>query len=248
MGEAMRRATIKQVDWWFAYTGMSRDIVVGSGFSGSRVTTVNNSLDTCELISAKKNVEACELDALRKELHLASDNIAIYCGGMYAHKRLSFLLAACEIIRAAVNDFHIIFIGDGPDSALVESASRLHPWIHYIGSKYGAERAPYFLLSKLMLMPGQVGLAIIDSFVFGTPLVTTNNGIHSPEIEYLKQGSNGLMTDDDVASYAQGVINLFRNDEWRDGMVLECESDCETYTVENMVKNFVDGVRACLDE
>jgi glycosyltransferase involved in cell wall biosynthesis len=99
-----------------------------------------------------------------------------------------------------------------------------------------------------MLMPGQVGLAIIDSFVFGTPVVTTNNGIHSPEIEYLKQGSNGLMTDDDVASYAQGVINLFHNDEWRDGMVLECESDCETYTVENMVKNFVDGVRACLDE
>jgi L-malate glycosyltransferase len=39
-----------------------------------------------------------------------------------------------------------------------------------------------------MLMPGLVGLAVLDAFADGIPRVTTVIEYHSPEIEYLVPG------------------------------------------------------------
>ena len=48
--------------------------------------------------------------------------------------------------------------------------------------------APYLYVSKLLLMPGLVGLSVMDSFVGTCPLVTTDVAVHSPEICTSKMG------------------------------------------------------------
>ena len=46
-------------------------------------------------------------------------------------------------------------------------------------------------ISDVFLLPGKVGLAILDAFA----VLTTRLDIHCPEIEYLEEDRNVLVTD-----------------------------------------------------
>ena len=50
-------------------------------------------------------------------------------------------------------------------------------------------------MSKLFLMPGLLGLAVLDAEVMGLPVVTTRYPWHSPEIAYLRDGETGVIVD-----------------------------------------------------
>ena len=42
------------------------------------------------------------------------------------------------------------------------------------------------------LLPGAVGLGVLDSFAFDVPLVTVDLPYHGPEIDYVRDGENGV--------------------------------------------------------
>ena len=167
---------------------------------------------------------------------------------MYRDKRLAFLLEACGLIRQWVPDFEMIFIGAGVDAGLVTQAAMRHSWIKYIGPKFDREKVPYFMLSKLLLMPGVVGLGVVDAFALAVPLVTTAVAGHGPEIGYLDDGTNGVVVQQahNPAAYAGTVRELLRDEERRQLLVAGCRAAADIYTVENMVERFVIGVRQAL--
>jgi len=101
----------------------------------------------------------------------------------------------------------------------------------------------------LLLMPGGVGLVILDSFAIGVPMVTTDTPLHGPEIEYLKLGENGLLVEcgDSVEVYANEVVRLLENNSFRERLAICALADGQEYTVENMAKRFADGIRSALD-
>ena len=81
----------------------------------------------------------------------------------------------------------------------------------YRGPVFGDETAADLLRqSTLLLMPGLVGLAVVDSFATGCPLVTVDLPFHSPEIEYLENGVNGvcLPAGTTPTAYAEAVVEL----------------------------------------
>ena len=97
-----------------------------------------------------------------------------------------------------------------------------------------------------MLNPGAVGLGIIDSFVHGVPLVTTDCGIHGPEIAYLRPGENGVMTLNDVAAFAAGVSALLSDPTALTGMRQACLACAREYSLDNMASHFVEGMLQAL--
>lgn len=244
--EGLKKLFINQVDWWFAYTESSAKVVRDSGFSPDRITIVQNAIDTIELESALTAVTQADLSALRAHLGLPNDHVALYCGGMYAGKQLDFLLAACQMIRERISDFHVILIGNGPEQGAIERAAQEHDWIHYVGPKFGEDRAVYFKASRALLMPGLVGLAIVDSFVAGTPLFTTDLQSHSPEISYLEHGMNGVMTPFAVNLYADAVAGFFESEGLQKHLREGCQRCAGVYTLEHFVERFASGIVRCL--
>jgi len=97
-------------------------------------------------------------------------------------------------------------------------------------------------------MPGLVGLVLIDCFVAGVPLITTDNNIHSPEIAYLQNGVNGVMTSFDENIYAQQVVALLKDRHRLIKLQKGCRETAKLYTLDNMAINFVTGVERCLNE
>lgn len=244
--EGFKRWFINQVDWWFAYTESSAKTVRESGFPTDRITVVQNAIDTNELESALAGVTQADLIGLRTQLGLANDHVALYCGGLYVGKQLDFLIAACQAIRQRISNFHMIFIGDGPEQGKIEQAAQEHGWIHYVGPKFGQDRAMYFRVSQALLMPGLVGLAIVDSFVAGTPLFTTNIGTHSPEISYLEHGMNGVLTPFSISHYANAVAEFFESEELQKRLREGCHRAARVYTFEHFVERFASGIVHCL--
>lgn len=244
--ETFKKFFLDKADWWFAYTGLSADIVKRRSFPEERITVVNNTIDTSSLSLAIDRITDNKMHDMRKELGIDSDNVCVFCGGMYADKRLDFLIESCIVLRQLVPDFNMVFIGDGPMQQLVSSSCANHPWMHYVGPKFGDERAPYLKIAKAILMPGPVGLVIIDSFVAGTPLFTTNIPFHGPEIYYLENNKNGIMTECDSNTYAHAVADYLMSSEKQYLLEKGCAESGKLYTIDNMVNSFVSGIVSCL--
>lgn len=245
--ERFKRWTTTRVDWWFAYTQMSANLVKSAGFPGRRITVLNNAVDTSELYRQRQSIMPEETYHLRESLGLGAGRVGVFVGSLYADKRLAFLFAAAESIRCEVPDFNLLIVGDGPERDRVQAQCDLHPWMRWVGARFGREKAAYVSMAQVMLNPGLVGLGILDAFVYGVPMLTTDCGIHSPEIAYLESGVNGVMTANDLSAYVEAVVNLLRNPRDLEALQAGCAASAQEYTVENMVRRFAEGVTNCLE-
>lgn len=245
--ERFKRWTTNRVDWWFAYTRMSADLVQVAGFPESRITLLNNAVDTAELLNQRLSVAPQETQALRASLGFGAGPVGIYVGSLYADKRLDFLFDAAEAIRVLVPDFHLLIVGEGPERERVRAWCTAHPWAHWAGAKFGRDKAMHMAVAQIQLNPGLVGLGILDGFVCGVPMLTTDCGIHSPEIAYLENGVNGLMTANDLQGYVDACVRLLQDPGELNRLRTGCEASAREYTVENMAQRFADGIVHCLE-
>lgn len=245
--ELLKKKMVTSVDWWFAYTELSAQMVAEIGFPLEKITNVCNTIDTTIFSEELQSVDMLCVDKIKRELGGPRGCYCLFCGGMYALKRVDFLLSACFKIKEKVPELHVILIGDGPEKYKIENVSLRNPWIHYLGAKYGSEKAPYFVLSEALLMPGLVGLVIIDSFISSTPIFTTEIPIHSPEITYLKNGENGFMTKNDISEYVDAVVKYLNSPSIRKKVSKGCSESAKLYSIDSMVKNFTEGISACLE-
>jgi glycosyltransferase involved in cell wall biosynthesis len=244
LAEAAKKYLTRKVHWWFAYSQKSADIVARLGFPRDRITIVQNSIDTNSLEKQKGNASDKMIADLKVRMNMESSHTAIYVGGLYKEKKIAFLLEAAAEIRRTIPDFHLIVIGAGPEQQLALDWAKRNTWIYYLGPLFGEQRVPYLKIADVFLLPGSVGLAIIDSFVFETPLITLDLPTHGPEIGYLENGKNGLMLNPSAGpiDYARAVSDLLRNREKMNRLMEGCCRSAKRYTIDAMVSGFAEGV------
>jgi glycosyltransferase involved in cell wall biosynthesis len=241
-----KKAFLTRCDWWFAYTSQVKEFLAENGFPRDKITTVQNAIDTTKLSKQYDSLTASDAERLKQELGIQSDNIGLYVGGIYKEKRIGFLIEAGDMIRSQLKDFHLIVVGSGVEASIVKEAASTREWLHYVGPKFGLEKVKYFKIAKLFLMPGLLGLAVLDSFAQQTPTITTNFPFHSPEVEYLQNGVNGVITEDSVERYAYDVSQLMQEDARREKLVEGCKIAAKKYTLDHMVHNYAEGILKCL--
>ncbi|MDX6350694.1 MAG: hypothetical protein QOF84_5484 [Streptomyces sp.] len=248
VGESVKRRYSQVPHWWFAYTEGTARRVAGLGFPRHRITVVQNAVDTASLQRWYDAVTPAEAAQAHVGLGPTGRSTCVYIGSLYPNKRIGFLLEAAEVIAAAVPDFELVVVGSGPDQETVRRAAARLPWLHHRGAVFGREKAVLARTSQLLLMPGAVGLGILDSFSFQLPMVTTSEALHGPEIEYLRDGVNGLMAGPGGTpqAYARTVIALLRDPARIGRLKSGCAVSARTYTLDAMVQRFAEGVRGAL--
>jgi L-malate glycosyltransferase len=244
--ERYKKTLARRADWWFGYTELSRPLIDRTGFPADRVTVLNNSVDTAEMSRQYAAVSAEDRAAWRRQHAFGTEPVGIFVGSLYAEKRIEFLMEAATAVRQVVPGFQLAILGAGPQQAQVEAFCQQNPWARYLGMRKGVEKVKALAAADVMLNPGLVGLGILDSFVCGVPMLTTDCGLHSPEIAYLHQGHNGVMTSNDLQAYVQAVSGLLRSPELHQRLQFGCLESGQRYTVANMANNFALGVEACM--
>jgi len=245
--ERYKRVATKRADWWFGYTNISVPLIEQSGFPRERITVLDNAIDTVELSNMVRGVKQEALSQLREELGLKSKNVGIYIGSFYAEKRIQFMLDAAARIHHHLPDFEFLIVGSGSEKHLVDQFCAKHAWAKYLGVRKGQAKADVLALAKVMINPGVVGLNILDSFVAGVPMITTNCKGHGPEIAYLTNGENGLMTTTSLDDYVAAVSKLLADESTIELLTIGCKTSAQKYTVGNMACKFADGVLRCLE-
>ena len=247
--KAFKRRMSVHADWWFAYNDHACAAVRELGYPEARTTNVMNAIDTRALVEERNAFDSKKLDAFREKLGIRSRNVAVYTGGLHPFKRIDFLLESAVMIRERVPDFHLIIIGHGVSEEMVAEAAEKFPWIHFAGAKHGIQKVPYWLISKVLLMPGGVGLVALDAIALEVPMITTDNKLHGPEISYLRDNENGLMVTpgDSADTYADAVARVLQNETELARLREGCVEDAMKYSIEDMVDRFTEGVLAALE-
>lgn len=249
LSERWKRLWATKVNWWFGYTEETRRHVLSLGFPADSITVFNNSVDTSQIRGQVEQVTSGRLDALREELGLAGRNVGVFVGGIYPDKRMAFLVEACDRIRRQVPDFELLVLGGGSDLPVIEALAASRPWIRVLGPRFGMKKVELMMLGHVFMMPGLMGLAILDAAVVGLPVATTRYPWHSPEIAYLDVGRNGVMVDDweDPQAYADAVSSIVTDAALQQSMATEARAMADRYSIERMAENFAAGVLRALD-
>lgn len=250
LGESLKRRLIGMSDWWFAYTAGTADLLQTAGVSARQITVLQNAIDTKSLAEQRAAVSADETAALREQLGIGiSAKVGLVLGSIYAEKRPDFVVESADLIREAVPDFNLIVIGDGPLRSVFDVAAATRPWIHVVGSKNGPALAGYAAISSVMLNPGVVGLAVLDAFALGLPMVTCQLSNHGPEFSYLLDGHNGLVARDAAipAEFATHTIRLLSDGEMLAKLQRGCASAAMEFTIGGMAENFAAGIVAAIN-
>jgi glycosyltransferase involved in cell wall biosynthesis len=240
--ESFKRWYSCRVDWWFAYTELSRAIVVGNGFPRERITCLNNAIDTRAFLEYRRGLSPAQIEAQRTKLGVAGAPVGVFLGSLHAEKRIDFLQEAADALHARLPAFRLIAIGDGPRRESFAGWAAAREWVHYVGRVSDEEKVLCLAAGDVLLNPGLVGLAILDSFCAEVPLITTDCGIVSPEIAYLHDGINGAITENSVTSFVAAAASLLTQPDRLDGLRAGCRASASQYSVANMARNFSDGI------
>jgi glycosyltransferase involved in cell wall biosynthesis len=247
LSERIKRWLATNSAWWFAYTAPTARYLSSLGFPPDRITTIENAIDTRQFQQTLASVTMEEIQHLKSRLNIAaSDRVALYCGSLYAEKRVDFLVAAALRISALTPDFRLLVVGSGQDAYKVVAACESSRCVVYAGPMFGRDKATCFRMAEVFLHPGAVGLGVLDSFAAALPFVTTSEAVHGPEIDYLQDGVNGLMVTGDDEHFAQHVVSLLHDPNLIATLSEGARRAAARYTVENMIRNVRDGIISCL--
>jgi glycosyltransferase involved in cell wall biosynthesis len=174
--------------------------------------------------------------------------VGIYCGALEKSKNIPFLVASAKLVRKRVPDFHLVLVGGGPESVYVADETLLNrDCIRWTGPTFCAEKAALLNMADVFLLPGKVGLAILDAFAARLPLFTTRIPNHCPEVEYLEDGRNGIIAENSVEAYAQAVTETLCDPARLAALKNGAYQSSLKYSIEAMVANFCRGIRECLN-
>jgi glycosyltransferase involved in cell wall biosynthesis len=242
--ERFKKWYSNKVDFWFAYNDLSKKIMIERGFKEANIEAVNNTIDTKSQIEIYNNITKVEKSRLKQEYLIEpTDPIGIFCASIYKDKQISFLLNSLEIVKSRVQNLKYFVIGKGEeDFKILEYSKKNVDWFFYLGNKFDRGKILFFSIADFQTIPGAVGLNIIDSFMFLCPLITTNINNHGPEISYLINNDNGIMTRFNVEDYANSIINLISDNFLKKKLMQGCKKAREIYSIDNMVNNYFNGI------
>jgi glycosyltransferase involved in cell wall biosynthesis len=248
MGERFKRFWATKVDWWFGYTDETRRHIEALGFPPERITVFNNAVDTSEVRTLVAAMTPERLAVRRSEVGITSEHVGVFVGSLYPDRRLPFLIDAADAIRAQLPDFELVVAGGGVDLPLLQKLAASRPWIKVMGPRFGADKVELMMLGTLFLMPGLVGLAVVDAGAAGLPTITTAFPYHSPEIAYIDEGSNGLIVADweNPVAYSEAVVGLLCDADRLAAMRAAAGRTAESLTIEAMADRFAGGVLKAL--
>lgn len=142
----------------------------------------------------------------------------------------------------------LVFVGDGPLRPELELRARLADVgdrVVFEGSVNDTSRLRgFYSQAVLSASPGYVGLSLIQSLAYGTPMLIAANEPHAPEIEAARDGFNALFAaSDDPGDFAARLVDFFDDGPAWAARAEEISVECrEAYSVEAMIDGLVGAI------
>jgi glycosyltransferase involved in cell wall biosynthesis len=231
--EAVRRLMLSICDHYLSYTEISTTNLLNGGYDAARITTLNNAV---EALATPEQAMAARRVPLQ----------ALFVASLVEDKEPLAAVAIIDRLRLLAPGASLHIVGDGPLRAQCEQAANGREWVHYHGPQRGQSLQELALASDIAIIPGRVGLAVLEMASAGLPMATFAVSRHGAEIAYLKGGINGLFLSGEIDAAAKELGTLLTDRPALERMRREALSMASKYTIRRMAANFADGVMASL--
>lgn len=232
-------------DWFFAYTPRGAEYVAALPYPDERITVVMNSVDTTAIRAGISRVSQCDIADFRERWNLTG-SIASFIGAVDDSKRLPFLLDAIRELNSQNVDASYVIAGEGLLLERLKAETDDIQNIRFIGRADAHVKNLLLAASKLLLVPGRVGLVAVDSLAAGVPIATTRWPFHAPEFEYLVADRTSIVSGDSVQAYAAKVAEALANDEYLQFLAQNSVEAGNALGVGHMANNYLAGIKGAL--
>jgi glycosyltransferase involved in cell wall biosynthesis len=232
-GEAIRRLMLSICDHYLSYTEISTTNLLNGGYDAAKITTLNNAV---EALATPEQAMAARRVPLQ----------ALFVASLVEDKEPLAAVAIIDRLRLLAPGASLHIVGDGPLRAQCEQAANRREWVHYHGPQRGQSLQELALASDIAIIPGRVGLAVLEMAGAGLPMATFAVSRHGAEIAYLKDGINGLFLNGEIDAAAKELGTLLTDRPALEQMRREALGMASKYTIRRMAVNFADGVMASL--
>lgn len=210
---------LQRSDALMLYSREGLECAANLGISREKCFVLYNTLDVDELRSVGESVRPEELIQTRKDLDIeAGAFVYLFLGRLHRYKEVPFLIKAFAKVARACRSVKLVIVGDGEERERIQGIieeNTLGSRVVVVGAVYDIRHlARIFLVSDLVVLPGQVGLAICHAFAYGKPVLGRPSQSYSSELEYLENNVNGLRLEDaDLEAYARAMIRAYHDRE-----------------------------------
>jgi glycosyltransferase involved in cell wall biosynthesis len=175
------------------YGNYARKLMIEEGFKPDKLVTVYNSMDIESQLEIRKNLN---INLIYKEHFKNSFPVLLYVGRIQKRKKIEILIDALSELHKTGSLYNLIIIGSGEDekrSKELVSSYGLDQYVWFHGACYDESILGNLIFNAdLCVVPGDIGLAVMHSFVYGTPVITHNNfSKHGPEFEAIESNVTG---------------------------------------------------------
>lgn len=237
---AIERRQMRNSDHVFAYTNGGAESAISAGVDPRRVTSVMNSIDVTQLLSAYDSIDSTSASDFKECHALTPGKTFSYVGRLDAEKRIDFLAQTLDRLWEVDKNIKVLVGGRGPQEEVLRPAANRGQAV-LMGFVDAREMAQMARISEAFLNPGHIGLLAVECLSLGVPIITTDHKFQSPEFEYLTIGADVLISRDNPSSFAQLVLELV-NDVGRAPKHVSRPYP----TIGDMVDNFANGIEAMI--
>lgn len=185
-----RRYFLKNFDYLFLYHKKAYE-VLKKKYSCSNLSVIGNAVDFSDISHVKRLFSIKELDKLRALFVEKNRKIALFVGKLTKSKKVDLIINAAELLE---DKYIFIIVGSGPEKfnlIKLKTVKNLDNLIFISSFNRGVDLL--FKLSDVFIMPGTGGLALIQSILNKTPVITSHgDGIAE---ELVINGYNGFISD-----------------------------------------------------
>ena len=230
--------------------------LMDAGFNGKSCFVASNAIDQTPIQNERtKLVEKFgssenARSALRRELILSSDFVALFVSRLEELRRVDVLMRAIRKSKDAGARIDLIIVGDGPNRVALEqlvNELQINDQIKWAGAVYDeSELAKYFLAADVFVFPSYMGLSALHAFGYGLPVITGDNlARHGPEAEAVVDGVTGLtFRHDDADDLSAKILKLKSDSQLRSKLSQAAHQTVLTrYSIKGMVAGLSEAIR-----
>lgn len=212
-----------RLNWWkifknfLMYTEKDVALLHELGFKNKNIISINNGLNQTFIDTIVKKCDADFLSDFKEKHQIKSETVIISSGRVNKVNNHILALEAVKIAKVTFPDILWVIMGDGSEMETLRKAIIENDLSHNVvllGEIYDEEKkAPWFLISKLFIHPGPIGLSIFNAFGYSLPVVThDNHSNHGPEFFLFEENKTGfLFKENDEVDLAKKILFVFEN-------------------------------------
>jgi glycosyltransferase involved in cell wall biosynthesis len=234
---------------YLVYTQTGAERLAATGFPARSIFVLRNTVDVTAQCRLHAQLQGADPAQLRIRLGLRPDTVVLlYVGRLLEAKKVDELIEATRRITQRGRtrySIETVIIGAGPmeDTLRREGAGLAN--LHMVGEIYDqAVVAEYMRICSAVVIPGFVGLAVNHAFAQGRPIITREHGLHSPEIEYVIPGVNGLNISGDIDNFISMLERFVDDEALRSTLADGALRSRDDLLIETMATQFDAAVRA----